>query len=886
MEQKNARAYLRDLFEKETPYKKMAEEKTFTRTLNPDYPGHVFDRPMGKSSRIYTEKMKGSLWGPPQRLTLSLLKTDIYDRRYFRRKPVTVDEVMEGAFSEANKDFDDMPHTGLTRPKYGTLLKSGGRFDAQAWSELYPFPCQKTAGQVIVRADDFEGSGQPDSLHEMNSGAVRVEVEKGDSSLRLNYLLSMQRNILAVDAAYMNVKTPVSFRLYRHQDQGHRRYMDENGSYIKRPEGASGIQYHPVDPKEPVGYYDYAADADFNRPFDPPESGSDGRFFWILQEFPEDRTFPEGFRYVMMGLLSDRQAAVSHQDLQKGLGTAQRIPRDAEGKLIFEGTVGHDNEMEKMERSFQWVRDADGVSGTAEVSLGDSGKTCLYVTVVTVNETTDYMEEARRQLLQAERMGFEGLYRENRDWYDDLFTRREKGRIFVGKPEERPRAVEDILFREAYLSWSYSHGGYCFPDPGKLEGSAGYAAFDIDAQSWHSLPCYNELFTEGKWFVRNQYEIMTMWPKLLTHWKQALQQKAKEIYSLPGLTLGHGYLPPAKPDPWYIENQTLDFCVEVPGQVMKVVWNLWDYTGDEVFLQNTAYPLLRELAIFYEAFARRGWDGQYYHLAPAVETESYGISYQLKYAHDTTGAIALFRKILNLAAETAELLEVDRERIPGWKEVAGHLPPYPTFQVGAGDILAGNPGAMPRWQAGDHEINSAHYPATLADEITLDSTEEEKALIIRTADTVRAAMNDLPYILMGYFPEHVPCGYNKPSVKITQEDTLAKELVQNPERLLNSRSGRIHLFPAVPAWSRVSFRNLLARGGFAVSAARDESGVKAVTVEAARKAACSLMNPWPGNAVKITDDTGKEVPVRVDRTNSECLVFGTEKGGVYSIDKE
>jgi len=881
----NSKKHLDALFAQEIPYVEAAKDKTFVGRINPAYPGHVFDRPMGRSSRIYTEKMKGSLWGEPEHLTLSLLKTDIYDRRYFRRKPITVDEVMKGAFSEANRDYDDMPHTGLTRPKYGHLLETGGRFDAQAWSELYPFPCQKTAGQIIVLAEDFRGAEQPSAIHEMNRGAARVHVSKDKAAMDLTYLMSMKRGVVAIDASYKNLASPLKFRLYRHQDQGHRRYMDEKGSFIEKPEGNSGIQYHPVDPSQPVTYYNYAADAHFNRPFDPPESGSDGRFFWIYQVFPEDRTFPEGFRYVMMGMVSDFGARVSHQQLQKNLGTPQRIPRDAQGKLVFESTVGHDNEMEKMERAFTWVREADGVAGTAELAAAGTGQVRLYVAVVTVNENEEYMEEAKRQLLEAERLDFEGLYGENRDWYDHLYTRRENGRILVGDPKERSKEAWDILFKDTYLSWSYGHGGYCFPDPDHLEGSASYAAFDIDTQSWHSLPCYNELFTEGKWFARNQYEIMYMWSKLVCRWKDALKQKARDIYDLPGLTMGHGYLPPGEPDPWYIENQTLDFCVEVPGQVMKVIWNLWDYTGDEVFLRETAYPLLRELAIFYEAFARRGWDGQYYHLAPAVETESYGISYQLKFARDTTGAITIFRKILNLAQEAAEILGVDEDLLPGWNEVAKNLPPYPTFMVGTGPILAGNPGAMPRWQAGDHEINSALYPATLADEITLDSPEEDKELIVRTADTVRYAMNDSPYILMGRFADYVPCGYNKPSVRIEDDATLAEELVRNPERLLNSRSGRIHLFPAVPAWSSIAYKNMLARGGFEISAAKEENGVTAVTVTARRNGHCELMNPWAGQKVQVTDlAVGKAVLHRVDNSNGECIVFDVEKGCTYSID--
>ncbi|MDR3167874.1 MAG: hypothetical protein LBT93_08015 [Treponema sp.] len=870
---------LQRIFAQEPTLKEIAREKTYARPVNPDYPGVTFDRPMGRSPRLYTPAMKGVVWGAPQNLTLSMLKTDIFDRRYFRTDPVTVKEVMEGAYSEANKNYDDMPRVGLTRPKYGTLLPSGGRIDRQAWSENYPFPCQKAVGQIILKAEDLKGAHQPEAVISMSDGSARVDLRKEGAKLSVEYVMGMKRNVIALKADFEGLTSPLAFRLYRHQDQGHRRYMDEKGNYIPKEQRA--IVYHPVDPAEPIGYYDYEADAAFNGPIDPPANGSSGRFFWIEQQFPGETTFPDGFRYVMVGLLSDPEAAVTLEGPEKYLGTPQRMPRDAQGKLILPfRSVGHDDLFYNLDRAFSFVREAPGVAGTARLPRAGAGQAVLYTAVVTQNEFPNYLEEAKKMLLEAEKLGYEGLKQENRDWYDALYDSREQGRIFLGGAKKAE--ADEKLFNETFLSWSYHHGGYCRPNPAKNEGSAGYAAFDVDAQAWHSLPCYNELFTEGPWFVRNRPEVMRQWPQLVWHWRQALKEKAKIIYDLPGLIMGHGYLPPVTPDPRYIENQSLDFCMEVPGQVFKVIWNLWDYTGDEQYLRETAYPLLRELAIFYEAFARRGWDGRYYHLEPTVETESYGISYHNEFAKDTTGAIAIFRYILRTAAETADYLQTDGDLSPLWREVAAGLPPYPTFQVGMGPILAGNPGIIPRWSAGDHEINSANYPATLADEITLDSPREDRELIIRTADTVRNNHNTEPYILTGAFADYTVCGYNKSPVKIEDASLLCDEILSAPERLLNSRSGRIHLFPVVPKDAVAAFRGCLARGGLEVSAAKDKDGVLGAVFKARRNTVCRVMNPWPGKAAEITGPSGP-VALRMDTSNGECIEFETRAGEEYTL---
>jgi len=116
--------------------------------------------------------------------------------------------------------------------------------------------------------------------------------------------------------------------------------------------------------------------------------------------------------------------------------------------------------------------------------------------------------------------------------------------------------------------------------------------------------------------------------------------------------------------------------------------------------------------------------------------------------------------------------------------------------------------------------------------------------------------------------------------------TLRAEASKYPERLLNSRSGRIHLFPCVPASAVVAFRRFQARGGFLVSAARNEQGVYFVEIEARPGLECSIMNPWPGKRVVIREAAGRtSVPFRLDQTNGECLVFAASAGRSYHIER-
>jgi hypothetical protein len=107
------------------------------------------------------------------------------------------------------------------------------------------------------------------------------------------------------------------------------------------------------------------------------------------------------------------------------------------------------------------------------------------------------------------------------------------------------------------------------------------------------------------------------------------------------------------------------------------------------------------------------------------------------------------------------------------------------------------------------------------------------------------------------------------------------------ETLLNSRSGRIHLFPAVAPAAEVAFRHFQARGGFLVSACKKADGVYYVEIEPRRDGLCQLINPWPGKQVNVHEIGKNEpVPVRLDKTNGECLVFTTVAGRIYIVEAQ
>ncbi|MBN2355898.1 hypothetical protein JXO59_07280, partial [candidate division KSB1 bacterium] len=335
----------------------------------------------------------------------------------------------------------------------------------------------------------------------------------------------------------------------------------------------------------------------------------------------------------------------------------------------------------------------------------------------------------------------------------------------------------------------------------------------------------------------------------------------------PGMAIFHGYQPPVKPDKIVHTTITLEFCLETMAQLIKPAWDEWDYGGDIEYLRKECYPLMREMAIFYTAYSKKGEDG-YYHITPSLEPERWGFYAEFARNKDVISSLCMFRWALNRAAEASELLGVDAELRGKWREVAEHIVPYPTWDTPKGPVFCAIRGVQPQYVSGDHNIGEAvEYPTVLADEINLDSPREQRDMMIRSAQILKASdTSDLTMILLG---------------------AVQKPWSHNAETLLNNRSGRMHLFPAISPTTEVAFRNFQTRGGFLVSAAKNAREVYYFEIQARRDNVCRIMNPWPGRPVNIREiGNTKPMAVQVDKSNGECLIFMAMANHKYIVEPE
>lgn len=191
---------------------------------------------------------------------------------------------------------------------------------------------------------------------------------------------------------------------------------------------------------------------------------------------------------------------------------------------------------------------------------------------------------------------------------------------------------------------------------------------EAQATLQYVLGMTNEIFTTSR-FVRNWPDSEDMWKQLVEYWTPGAQQNAREMFGMPGMFITHGYLPPIKPDKYVHTTITLEFCLGTMAQMIRPAWDEWDYGGDLNFLRNECYPMMKQMALFYAAYAKKGEDGNY-HVIPSMEEERWGFYPQLARNKDVISSLCLFRWALTRAAEAAELLGVDADLRQHWRDVA------------------------------------------------------------------------------------------------------------------------------------------------------------------------------------------------------------------------
>ena len=205
----------------------------------------------------------------------------------------------------------------------------------------------------------------------------------------------------------------------------------------------------------------------------------------------------------------------------------------------------------------------------------------------------------------------------------------------------------------------------------------------------------------------------------------AAKENARDMFNMPGMLISHGYLPPVKPDKYVHTTITLEFCLGTMAEIIRPAWDEWDYGGDIKVLREECYPLMREMALFYAAYAKKGDDG-YYHVIPCMQEEGWGFYPKFARNKDVISSLVHVPLGTDAGGRCGELLGVDAD-LRGIGAKWRHKSCLIRLGRGRKGVLCRDSGLGYRaLQPAIILDEPPTYPALLADEINLDSPRNKR----------------------------------------------------------------------------------------------------------------------------------------------------------------
>jgi hypothetical protein len=301
----------------------------------------------------------------------------------------------------------------------------------------------------------------------------------------------------------------------------------------------------------------------------------------------------------------------------------------------------------------------------------------------------------------------------------------------------------------------------------------------------------------------------------------------------------------------------------VAARVANLAWQRYQLTGDDTWLRERAYPLIKGAAEFYRTFPNLQKDAAgVYHINHTNSGESAWNS------RDAAYEVTCMHMMFPLAVRASEVLGVDAALRPLWQEVKANLVAAPAGGLcGTGSEIANDrpyggfvyngPGAIEP-VGPEPELKRRFLGFTRLGSF-IDTVGIGGAQIFRNRLRLREGPGAID-------AEHI--GGLASGLHTTLLDSHPHSITnEEPVSLLNR-------------WPKdwdAAFR-LLARGGFLVGSAQRAGRIPLVEVHSQRGGLFRIVCPWPGEQVTLYRDGRKS-----EDLSGETLAFATSIGETIVI---
>jgi alpha-L-fucosidase 2 len=512
------------------------------------------------------------------------------------------------------------------------------------------------------------------------------------------------------------------------------------------------------------------------------------------------------------------------------------------------------------------VADHDGVSAAVQPLLAGGqhvtawrertrGATrTLYVHVAHSYPQVTALDRALKAVRAADRLPYTALAVPHRAWWHAYYRK-----SFLSLPDAR---IQRFYWIQLYKAASAARR-----DAPVMATSGPWLEPTPWPNTWWNLNAQLEY-----WLIHgsNHLELDAI-TRALSEFRDNLAAEVAQPYRADSLGI------PRTTDPHLVNgaaSSLMGYGVGIPGQdpptpevgnltwALHNVWLSYRHTMDESLLRDVLFPLLRKAINYYLHFLEPGPDGKL-HL-PATFSPEYGGD-----SRDCNYDLMLLTWGCRTLLDSAELLRIDDELAPRWREVLAKRVPYPTdangFMIGADIPFA---------------KSHRHYSHMLAVyplyEVT-GRTPDERALIEKSLAhwvgfegalqgytfTGAASMS----ALLGkgedalHYLGELMTRFIKPNTMYLESGPVIETPLSAAQSLhdmiCQSWGGVIRVFPALPAaWADLTVHHFRTQGAFLLSAHREAGTTRWVRLVSEAGAPCVVRHGIPG-PVDVRDHRGR-----------------------------
>ncbi|MCX6874187.1 MAG: hypothetical protein NTW21_10320 [Verrucomicrobia bacterium] len=440
--------------------------------------------------------------------------------------------------------------------------------------------------------------------------------------------------------------------------------------------------------------------------------------------------------------------------------------------------------------------------------------------------------------------------------------------------------VDDTDLRNMWYRNLYFYR--CVSKPGVVAVGL-YAGLVSDNPNWHGGHTINYNAEQTHWsaYVTNHVELADPYERLISGYLPRAQWLAKQTYNCKGAFYPHNLYPFEPPDPEACRSQNHRAHAASPwahtignsGFAAQNLWWHYQYQPDRTYLEQTAYPVLREVALFYADFmdqCRTNASGKII-LAPSVSPEHWGWTPNMERNRNVASDLAFVRFTLLAAAQAADILGRDADLAARFRADLTRLPDYPLSKE-TEPIVVDVEDAPPT----NYNIAVPAVPVFPGEQITWFSTDAEKQLFTRTLDRLQwNGYNSSLIMPMARARLSLPEAWqylkremlkrSRPNGTITlaagdgcghfTEQFAVSAAVS--ELFLQSVGGVIRVFPAWPKDKDGRFTHLRAQGGFLVTAEQKAGVITQLEIASTVGGPLRLLNPWTGKLTEHATQPGQ-----------------------------